>query len=59
MTTTICFNLNDPRLTSEQKRRLLDLSRNLYAQSAGDQPRQLIDPRAQEAQHHRVDRGDL
>ena len=73
---SLVFNLDDCRLTSEEKRRLLELSNNLHHRpferlempSAYVDPGPTIttnctppipDPRTLEAQHHRLDRGDL
>jgi hypothetical protein len=56
--TALVFNLNDVRLRDEEKRRLLQISRDLWSRERQEE-RPLPDPRALEAQHHRVDRGDL
>jgi hypothetical protein len=56
--TALVFNLNDVRLREEEKRRLLQISRDLWSRDRErESPAQ--DPREQQAAHFRVDRGDL
>jgi hypothetical protein len=63
MTATICFNINDPRLYASERSFIRTLSRNLmtrtFAQSDDRRDHTIADPRALEAQHHKLSRGDL
>jgi hypothetical protein len=57
MTATVCIHLHDHRLTPEDRQKVLEISRKLYARdggTAGAPPARKL-PEA----HHRVDRGDL
>jgi hypothetical protein len=59
VTTTLMFRLDDIRLREEEKRKLLPSSNDL-ARRTHDRPRKTApDPRAQQAQHFKIDRGDL
>jgi hypothetical protein len=60
MTQTLLFNLGDVRLSPDERMRLLRLSTDL-AKRPFDEPSRdrAPDNRALEAQHFRVDRGDL
>jgi hypothetical protein len=63
MTETICFNVNDPRLFVSERRFIKALSQNLInrttLQAEGRRDHTVGDPRALEAQHHKLSRGDL
>jgi hypothetical protein len=57
MTDTILIRLTDHRLTPDERQKVLDIARKLYARdtgTAGAPPARKL-PEA----HHRVDRGDL
>jgi hypothetical protein len=63
MTETICFNVNDPRLFVSERAYIKSLSQNLInrttLQAEGRRDHTVGDPRALEAQHHKLSRGDL
>jgi hypothetical protein len=63
MTETICFNVNDPRLYVSERAYIKSLSQNLITrtvlQAEGRRDHTVGDPRALEAQHHKLSRGDL
>jgi hypothetical protein len=63
MTETICFNVNDPRLFVSERAYIKTLSQSLInrttLQAEGRRDHTVGDPRALEAQHHKLSRGDL
>ena len=63
MTETIIFHLNDIRLYASERAYIKALSRNLITRTtlqAEDRRDHTVgDPRALEAQHHKLSRGDL
>jgi hypothetical protein len=63
MTSTICFVLSDPRLYASERAYLKTLSQNLITrtvlQAESRQDHTVADPRALEAAHHKLSRGDL
>jgi hypothetical protein len=63
MTQTICFVLSDPRLYVSERAYIKTLSQNLITrttlQAEGRRDHTVVDPRALEAQHHKLSRGDL
>jgi hypothetical protein len=63
MTETICFNVNDPRLFVSERAYIKTLSQNLInrttLQAEDRRDHTVGDPRALEAQHHKLSRGDL
>jgi hypothetical protein len=54
--TTIIFRLADKRLTDEERKTVLELSRKLYTRDTGTATAPV---RKLPEAHHRVDRGDL
>jgi hypothetical protein len=62
MTKTICFVLSDPRLYASERHYIKNLSQNLITRTtlqAEGRRDHTVDPRALEAQHHKLSRGDL
>jgi hypothetical protein len=63
MTETICFNVNDPRLYVSERRFIKALSQSLInrttLQAEGRRDHTVGDPRALEAAHFKLSRGDL
>jgi hypothetical protein len=65
MTETLLFNVNDPRLYASERTYIKTLSQNLInrttlqAESRRDHTMAIADPRALEAAHHKLSRGDL
>jgi hypothetical protein len=63
MTETICFNVHDPRLFVSERAYIKTLSQNLInrttLQAEDRRDHTVGDPRALEAQHHKLSRGDL
>jgi hypothetical protein len=63
MTQTICFNVNDPRLYASERSYIKTLSQSLqtrsFTQAESRRDYTIADPRALEAQHWKLSRGDL
>jgi hypothetical protein len=63
MTQTVCFVLTDPRLYASERAYIRTLSQNLInrttLQAESRRDHTMADPRALEAAHHKLSRGDL
>jgi hypothetical protein len=57
--TTLIFWLEDIRLRDDERRNLFQLSNNLSRRPFEQERDKAPDPRAQEAAHHKLSRGDL